>query len=163
MASSEPWIPRSPRERIEGLAWLPRLMDKGRRYLAGGQALLGAYMYGDHDFLDARLLSFLGLDDQTVLRILAGEPDDVAAARQIVARSGRLREDCEQWTEQFLRLFAAAFFVLDIDEERLPPTPVTSAIRFGYNYVLIPPVLTVFRLLERRRVRPAPDAAPGGR
>jgi hypothetical protein len=58
--------PRSPRSRLGGYAILPRLLDKGRAYLAG---TAGEYIFNSG--LDKRFLSFVGIDAQALLAQLA--------------------------------------------------------------------------------------------
>jgi hypothetical protein len=66
--------------------WLGRLIDKARRYEAAGVApgeMLGEYMFGDNDYMDAKLLRFLGLNDRQICEIVGSEPDDERAALRI--------------------------------------------------------------------------------
>src|SRR5688572_6402890 len=103
MASdASPWAPRSWRERVEGLVWLPRMLDKARRRLEGeragrdaGDAMAG-YFFGDSDYVDKQLLALLRTDGGAVLDLLRTTTDD-AAARELVRRSGRTPEECAAW------------------------------------------------------------------
>src|SRR5688572_13703252 len=78
------WRPRrGTRDRAEDVVWLPRLIDKGRRALAGeaaGRDLLGGYHFGANDAADAQLLRFLRLTHDGVLGVLRRESDDAMAA-----------------------------------------------------------------------------------
>src|SRR4051812_5324417 len=54
-----PWRPRyGTRAAAAGCVWLPRLLDKGRRVLAGeaaGHDRLGDYLFGVHDPADRQV------------------------------------------------------------------------------------------------------------
>ena len=150
------WRPRhSTRDSAAGVAWLPRLIDKGRRVLEGGAAgrdLMGDYHFGVHDAADGQLLRFLRLHNDDVLAVLREVPDDAAAAAELVRRSARTPDECASWSARFSRLNAPFNAMIDADDGRRPPGAATAALRFAYNYVLMPPVYPLFRFLERRRL-----------
>jgi hypothetical protein len=156
------WIPRSPKDRYGDLVWLPRLLDKARRALEGQQRgvdLMTPYMYGDNDYLDAKLLAFLRVRDRHVLQIVAEEGDDAKAAELLVALSGRSPEECRRWSERFLKWEAAWIALIDFDEDRQQGGSAEAA-KWFYNRVLFPPVFSVFRWMEGKRSTGTPANPP---
>jgi hypothetical protein len=150
------WRPRyGTRDGAAGCVWLPRLIDKGRRVLAGeaaGRDLLGDYLFGVHDPADRQLLQFLGMTNEAVLAVLRQQPDDGAAAVALVRRSGRTADECAAWSARFSRRNAVFSAMIDADEGRRAPGRGTTALRFVYNWVLMPPTYPVYHFLERRRL-----------
>lgn len=57
------WMPRSCRDTIGGVIWLPRMIEKARRIVDE----------------DAQVLRFLGISDEEALDIVRAIPDDDAA------------------------------------------------------------------------------------
>lgn len=141
------WAPRSPFAKAAGLIWLPRMIDKGRHYLEGGQAALGDYMFGDHDYLDGFLLRFLGLKDAVILDVLRTQPDDEQAAAEIVARSGKTPDQCEHWSQQFDRSQHFALLNLDRDEGRYSFGPIIDPLWTMGQALILP----VFRFVYDRQ------------
>lgn len=172
-ARPEPaWRPRhAGREAAAGLVWLPRLIDKGRRVLAGeaaGRDLLhdGGYLFGVNDPADGDLLRFLGLGNADVLDVLRREPDDAAAAAELVRRSGRTLAACAAWSARTLRTSGLFLAMMDADEGRRPPGVGTTLLRLVYNGLIMPPGYLLYRRAERRRLAVGPSTATvveGGR
>jgi hypothetical protein len=119
------WVPRySGRDQLAGCKWLGRLIDKGRQYQAAGVTpgeMLGDYMFGDKDYMDANLLRFLGLNDVQVCEIIRSEPDDERAARRILERSGRTAARCAAFNRAFVRANGLFLAMMDADEGRCKP------------------------------------------
>ena len=93
-------FPRSPRERMAGVAMLPRTIDKARAQLAGA--------YGEYIFdcpMDRRLFATLGVTADEFLEMVSRSPDDIAVAawlrsRNAIPEGERLEEHnraIEQW------------------------------------------------------------------
>jgi hypothetical protein len=66
-------FPRSPRERLHGVAMLPRTIDKARAHLAG---TLGEYIYDCP--MDKQLFATLGVDAAQLAAIVERSGDDRA-------------------------------------------------------------------------------------
>jgi Domain of unknown function (DUF5069) len=144
-------MPRSGLDTIEEMVWLPRLFDKARRFeqLGGDARLIDGYCYGDNDFIDGKVLRFLHTDDATVSALLRDHPDP-EAARIIVERSGRTREERRQFSAELKRSLNN-FAFMEADEGRLLPGIRTSALRFFYNRLLMPIFYARFRRAEEKR------------
>ncbi len=67
--------PRSPNDRLGGIAMLPRTIDKARAKLAG---TIGEYVYGTKSGFDTTLLEFLGVSESDFLNAVRTSPDDDA-------------------------------------------------------------------------------------
>jgi hypothetical protein len=151
------WIPRSGLDTIEGMVWLPRLLEKARRHEAGRAAsadLMDGYLYGNSDYIDKQVLEFLRMGDTDVSAIVREQPDDAAAAAAIVARSGRSAAERGAFSAR-LRRKLFDFVLLEADEGRLPPGIKRSTVRFLYNRVIMPVFYARFRADERKRAQPA--------
>jgi hypothetical protein len=76
--------PRSPRQRLGGLVWLPRLLDKGRATLAGTN---GDYEYGC--LLDQGFFDFVALKPEALKAQLAAGKGDAEVLQWILEHSAR--------------------------------------------------------------------------
>lgn len=129
------WKPRSGRDRLAGCVWLGRLLDKAR---ATRNHTLGEYLFGKGDYLDGKLLHFLGLGDSDILEIVATEPSDERAARRVLARANKSPEDCVAFNRRFLRTYGPFLAMLDADEGRTRPTFATKLMTALYNLAVYP-------------------------
>ena len=89
--------PRSPRQRLGGFVWLPRLLDKGRAALAGTN---GDYEYGC--LLDQRFFDFVAIEPEALKAQLAAGKGDAELLEWLLAHAGReLSPDAiEAWSAQ---------------------------------------------------------------
>jgi hypothetical protein len=151
------WVPRySGRDQLAGCVWLGRLIDKGRRYEAAGVApgeMLGEYMFGDQDYMDAKLLRFLGLRDTDICEVIRSEPDDERAAQRIIARSGKTGAQCAAFNRAFVRASAPFLAMMDADEGRRNSGLGTSLMKAAYNAVIFPLGILMYRSGSRKRSR----------
>lgn len=149
------WVPRySGRDQLAGCAWLGRLIDKGRQYEAAGIApgeMLGEYMFGDNDYMDAKLLRFLGLSDAQICEVIRSEPNDERAAQRIIERSGKTAEQCAGFNRTFLRTYAPFLAMMDADEGRCKPGPGPSLMKVAYNAVVFPLGSLMYKSGSRKR------------
>jgi hypothetical protein len=79
--------PRGPREQLDGLAMLPRTIDKFRASLPGGN--LNGYKI---DGISSRLLGWLGVDEGEMQQAVAAASSDEDVARWL-----RERTDASQY------------------------------------------------------------------
>lgn len=107
-------FPRGPREKLGGMIWLPRMIDKARASLAG---TLGEYRY--NCVMDARLLKFLNMGEDAFLDLVKASRDDAEilsrlksgpSARSDAAIAGfnEMMESLEPTSPDMVRRFEAA-------------------------------------------------------
>lgn len=104
--------PRRWSEAIDGIMWLPRLIDKTRAAHAG---TLGSYLYGQSP-VDRSLLHVLGIGYTEFARIVAREPDDAAVLRSLAQRDPQSLEHARSWGPHLRKKFGWFLFVLDVDD-----------------------------------------------
>jgi len=147
------WMPCSGRNSVEGLSWLPRLLEKARRSEASTSGrLVDGYCYGDNDFIDKQLLTFLRTTDTAVSALVRQNPDDADVARVLVERSGRTRAECEAFDKAFRRKNLNFIFV-EADEGRLGSGVGPTIVKALYNGAIMPIFYSLFRRDERKRLR----------
>ena len=144
------WMPRSGRDSIAGLSWLPRLLDKARHCETSNGRLVDGYCYGDNDFIDKQLIAFLRTDDATVSQLVREHSDDADVANILVDRSGHSRAECEAFDRK-LRRKNFDFVLLEADEGRLPPGFKATSLKFLYNNVVMRIFYPLFERDERKR------------
>ncbi len=145
------WMPRSGRDSIAGISWLPRLLDKARRCETSSSGrLVDGYLYGDNDFIDKQLMAFLRTDDTAVSQLVREHPADADVATILVERSGRTAAEIAAFDKTFRRKNLDFVFV-EADEGRLGPGFKASAIRFFYNAVVMRIFYPLFERDERKR------------
>ena len=136
------WVPRySGTDQLAGCMWLPRMIDKARRYEASGVApgaMLGDYMFGNQDYMDAILLRFLGLEDTQICEVVHAEPDDERAARRIVELSGKTAADVAAFNRKLVRGSGLFMLMMDADEGRRKPGIGVNLMRAVYNTLIFP-------------------------
>ena len=143
MASST--VPRRWNTEIDGIRWLPRLIDKARMSQRGG---LGSYLLG-HSPVDHALLTRMGLTTEQFSAIVREAPDDAGVLGAIRAR-GFDEARVRRWSERFTSTYRTYIKLWDIDEGYVRPTALQA---LG---------LALFKPLESgamsalRRVRRAP-------
>ncbi len=134
--------------------WLGRMIDKARRYEAARVApgeMLGAYMFGDNDYMDAKLLRFLGLNDAQICAIVREEPDDRSAAQRILERSGKTAAQCATFNRAFARRNAPFLGMMDADEGRRKAGLGSALLKLAYNAVVFPLGILMYRFAARQR------------
>lgn len=104
--------PRRWSESIDGIAWLPRLIDKARAFSAG---TLGTYLFGQSP-MDHRCLRVLGLGHTSFLKIVSESPDDRAVLERILERDPHALERGRAWSRDLALRNAPFLFVLDWDD-----------------------------------------------
>jgi len=151
------WVPRySGGDQLAGCMWLARLIDKARRYEAAGLTpgeMLGDYMFGNNDYMDAKLLHFLGLQDAQICEIVRAEPDDERAAQLIVERSGKTPEQCAAFSRAFARGNGLFIAMMDADEGRGKSGFVPSLMKAAYNALIFPIGILMYRSSSRKQNR----------
>lgn len=140
-----PTVPRRWNTELDGIRWLPRLIDKARMSQRGE---LGNYLLG-HSPVDHALLTRMGLTTEQFSEIVRQSPDDAAVLDAIRAR-GWDEARVRRWSARFASTYRTYIVLWDIDEGYVRPTGVQA---LG---------LALFKPLEgaamsaMRRVRRAP-------
>lgn len=107
--------PRSPYERLGGVVWLPRIIDKARARLAG---TLGDYNFAPPKRMDSYFLHKTGVDAEAFLEAVRQNPSDEGVVAWFEAHQKLTPEE----KETFNRRFSAAALT-DADagwEDRYP-------------------------------------------
>jgi len=110
--------PRRWNETLDGIRWLPRLIDKARMAQRGE---LGAYLFG-HSPVDIGLLRRLGLTTSEFAQIVAVNPDDegvLAALRQRGFDEARSR----RWSKRLPARHPWIIGLIDRDEDYVAHGP----------------------------------------
>lgn len=152
----EHWMPRPWSEELAGCIWLPRMLDKGRRALESerqGRNLMNGYLFGDLDYVDGKLLKFLGRKDVRVLELLRELDDDERVAKTLIRESGRTADEIRAWGRRFRKNNGLFIAMWDADEGRRKPGIGTTFLKLFYNLVLMPPVYLIFYAGQARRKR----------
>jgi len=147
------WVPRSGRQELAGCIWLGRYIDKARRHdalEAKRGDVLGDYLFGDNDYLDAQLLRFLAMTQTQIGNLIQDQLDDDEAARRILDAGHKTSADCTAFNRAFLRWNAPFLAMIDADENRRKSGPYTRLLKVFYNGVIVPPATLVYRLAGRR-------------
>jgi len=115
-ADTVPVVPRRWNVALDGIAWLPRLIDKARMARSGH---LGAYLFG-HSPFDRALLERLGATTDEFAAIVAGAASDddvLAALRARGFDEARLRS----WSARFPHSARFFTYLWDIDDGYVRP------------------------------------------
>ena len=138
-------VPRRWNTEIDGIRWLPRLIDKARMQQRGE---LGNYLLG-HSPVDHALLTRMGVTTEQFSEIVRQAPDDAAVLDAIRAR-GLDEARIRRWSDRFTSTYRTFIPIWDLDEGYIRPNGLQA---FG---------LALFKPLEGgamsllRRVRRAP-------
>ena len=109
-------VPRRWNTEIDGIRWLPRLIDKARMQQRGE---LGNYLLG-HSPVDHALLTRMGLTTEQFAEIVRQAPDDAAVLGAIRAR-GFDEARVRRWSDRFTSTYRTYITMWDIDEGYIRP------------------------------------------
>jgi hypothetical protein len=104
--------PRRWSDRLAGIYWLPRLIDKARAALAGR---LGDYLFGQSP-MDRGLLRTLGLSHRGFASIVRGAADDDAVLAAIAQRDPEALQRARVWSEALPEQHRLFFWFVDVDD-----------------------------------------------
>jgi Domain of unknown function (DUF5069) len=148
------WKPqRSGFDELAGCIWLGRMLEKARRAEDYGDPSLGSYLFGDRDYLDARLLTFLGLRELDIRRIVRSEPDDERAGQVVLQNAGKTARDVAAFNRRFVRRYGIFLAMLDADEGRRKSSLGTKIMRVTYNTLIFPIARTMYNRARREYVK----------
>jgi hypothetical protein len=103
--------PRRWNDDVDGIRWLPRLIDKARLWNRGA---LGTYLFG-HSPVDRALLSRLEIATDEFAAIVAAAPDDGAVLAALRAR-GFDEARVRRWSDRLPKPFQVFLRLIDLDE-----------------------------------------------
>lgn len=104
--------PRRWSERLDGIYWLPRLIDKTRAALSG---TLGTYLYGQSP-MDRGLLHELGCSHRVFAGIVLEARDDREVVEALEARDEQSLERARLWSERLPQHHRLFFWLIDVDD-----------------------------------------------
>jgi hypothetical protein len=110
--------PRRWDQKLDGIRWLPRLVDKARMAQRGE---LGAYLFG-HSPVDIGLLRSLGLTTSEFAEIIAASPDDEAVLAALRQR-GFDEERTMRWSNRLPARHPWIIGLIDRDEGHVAEGP----------------------------------------
>jgi len=104
--------PRRWNERVNGICWLPRMIDKARAYDAGA---LGHYLFG-HSPVDNSLLGAARLGHGDVLEAVRACADDAGVLAELERRSPGATARMQAWSARPGPFNVFVFNLVDADE-----------------------------------------------
>jgi len=104
-------VPRRWSDEVDGIRWLPRLIDKARMSSGGD---LASYLFG-HSPIDRGLLTRLGVTTAAFAAIVADAPDDAAVLSALRAR-GFDEARVRRWSARLPSPYRLIITMIDIDE-----------------------------------------------
>ncbi len=137
-------IPRRWSTEIDGVRWLPRMIDKARMQQRGE---LGNYLLG-HSPVDHALLARMNLTTEQFSEIVRHAPDDTAVLGAVRAHWDEAR--VRRWSERFTSTYRTYIMLWDIDEGYVRPSGLQAV-----GLALFKPLEGVAMSLVRK-VRRAP-------
>jgi uncharacterized protein DUF5069 len=114
--------PRRWSDDVDGIRWLPRLIDKARLWNRG---VLGTYLFG-HSPVDRAMLARLEIATDEFAAIVAAAPDDEAVLAALRAR-GFDEARVRRWSDHLPKPFQLFLRMIDLDEGHIEPSTFDRA------------------------------------
>lgn len=137
--------PRRWSDEIEGIRWLPRLIDKAKMDSGGA---IGAYLFG-HSPIDRALLVRLGVTTAEFATIVAASPDDAAVLAALRSR-GFDEARVRRWSDRLPAPYQLFIRVIDVDDGYVAPSAFARFLLHGFR-AIENGLMSFFR-----RISPAP-------
>jgi hypothetical protein len=137
--------PRRWSDAVDGIFWLPRLIDKARAYEAG---TLGDYFFGQSP-VDGSFLKAAGVGYADIIAAVRAAPDDAGVLAFIETRAPGATQRLRAWCANPPPVAKFTFGLIDADEGRTPG-PAASLVRAL-------PIGVLARLYRALRGRPTKD------
>jgi hypothetical protein len=135
--------PRRWNVAVDGVVWLPRMIDKARAYQAG---TLGSYLFGQSP-VDDSLLARCGLTYRDFLVLANEAADDAGVLAAIEARSPGAQQRLRRWSDALCRKQRIFLALIDWDDGYTGTRGLAHAVRRG----LKPAVDVAMALVKRVR------------
>ena len=118
--SSNAAVPRRWNVELDGIRWLPRMIDKARMQQRGQ---LGTYLLG-HSPVDHALLTRLRLTTDEFAEIVRGAPDDSAVLAAVSRGWDEAR--VRRWSARFPSTYPVYIAMWDVDEGHVRPNALQA-------------------------------------
>jgi hypothetical protein len=115
-------VPRRWNVALDGILWLPRLIDKARMREHGQ---LGTYLLG-HSPVDKAFLERAGVTTEEFASIVAASAGDEAVLSALRMRAGWNEDRLRRWSERFTTTYRGYIPLWDLDEGYLRPSALQS-------------------------------------
>ena len=116
-------IPRRWNVDIDGIKWLPRLIDKSRMRESGK---LGSYLVG-HSPVDYAFLKKAGIGTDEFVALAVREDSDAGVLTALRAR-GFDESKVRAWSDRFETTYKVYISLWDVDEGYRPPSPIEKLV-----------------------------------
>jgi hypothetical protein len=125
--------PRRWNVEIDGIVWMPRLIDKTRAALAG---TLGPYLFGQSP-IDREFLHALGMSHRAFAEIVAASPDDGSVIAALAGRDPQALDRARAWSATLARRHGKFLALLDMDDGYAGgATPVVKPLMNALSFAL---------------------------
>jgi hypothetical protein len=122
MSTNAP-IPRRWNVELDGIRWLPRMIDKARMRSRGQ---LGNYLLG-HSPVDHALLTRAGVSTEQFADMVGTAADDDAVLAALRSHDGWDEARVRRWSERFTTTYRRLIPLWDLDEGYLRPNALQAA------------------------------------
>jgi hypothetical protein len=110
-------VPRRWSDDVDGIRWLPRLIDKARMSSGG---VIDTYLFG-HSPIDRGMMTRLGVTTSDFAAIVADSRDDGGVLDALRAR-GFDEARVRRWSERLPSPYQVIIRLIDLDEGHTQPT-----------------------------------------
>ena len=123
--------PRRSTDALDGIIWLPRVIDNLRASRAG---TLGDYILSQSP-MDGYLLHRLGLTHRELEEIVAAAPDDAAVIATL--KSGRPEgvERAQRWSSSAPAWYRVYYWFCDVDDGYVSRHPLSGTVHTLANFI----------------------------
>ncbi|GAC1570885.1 MAG: hypothetical protein NVS3B7_00300 [Candidatus Elarobacter sp.] len=139
----ETFVPRRWSDDVDGIRWLPRLIDKARMRERGE---LGSYLLG-HSPVDHAFLTRAGRTTEQFAALVRAAADDAAVLAALRA-SGWDEARVRRWSERFPATYRAYIPLWDLDEGHVRPSAL-QALGLAVFRPLASPAMALVRRIRR--------------
>jgi len=132
--------PRRWNVELDGIRWLPRLIDKARMSRSGS---LGAYLFG-HSPVDHELLRLLGVTTDEFADIVHAAPEDASVLDEL-RRRGFDEARVRRWSDRLPSAARYYIWLWDLDDGYVRPSGAAWLLFFAMRATEGP----IFAMLRR--------------